>query len=91
MTSKCSYSGCKFNCQSPYHHRARYAYIGRRYRRSVNRVNMNPGKYGISKTGWNNLKKVGVVYNITDENVIEERVIEERVIEERVIEERVID
>ena len=52
---------------------------------------MNPGKYGISKTGWNNLKKVGVVYNITVEYVIEERVIEERVIEERVIEERVID
>lgn len=62
----CPYSGCHFNCQSEYHHRARFAYISENRKKKVRMIDKEmeekKGKGCSPKVNWDKLKELGIIY-----------------------------
>jgi len=63
--SKCPFSNCKFNCKTEYHHRARYAHISKTWRNRVKQFDKNISKKPSDTVKWNDLKKLGIIYEIS--------------------------
>lgn len=58
----CPYEGCSFNCKSKYHHRARYAYITKSWKKKVKKLYTSKNRS--DRVDWEALRKLGILYNL---------------------------
>lgn len=63
--SHCPYTGCKFNCQSKYHHRGKYAYINKAWKQKIVKYEETLKAKQTKKIDWETLKKIGIIYNFS--------------------------